>query len=357
VLLFKYFPVFSEENGVAMKKSCTERRVALFIGALAIIALLRGTRTVRGAEDAADQALAAIQPEAIRADMRFLADDLLEGRATGTRGHEIAAKFMAAQFEAMGLEPVGDNGTYFQSVPLRSIRPDERTTLSLLRAGKEQNLAFAKDFLSSGDPARTDTSVEAPVVYVGFGVTAPEWGYDDYAGIDAQGKIVAFLYGAPPKFESTLRAHYTSSAVKAANAAAHGAVGTIALDSPALEQIYSFKDRVSDLAFPDMRWLDARGQPNDFFPRLQGRVSLNMEATARILEGAQKSPEEIYSAAKEGKPSPMVLPVTARIKTGSKFEDLSSPNVVARLPAVIHSSATNILSTALIWTIWGSASR
>lgn len=93
-----------------MKKSRTERRLALFIGALSVIALLRGTRTVRGGEDAADDALATIRPEAIRADMRFLADDLLEGRATGTRGHEIAAKFMATEFEAMGLEPAGTTG-------------------------------------------------------------------------------------------------------------------------------------------------------------------------------------------------------------------------------------------------------
>lgn len=204
--------------------------------------------------------------------------------------------------------------------------------MSLLREGKEQDLAFGKDFIGLVDPGRTDIAVEAPVTYVGFGVAAPERGYDDYAGIDAQGKIVALLSGAPPKFESTLRAHYTSGAVKTANAAAHGAVGAIVLDSPVLEQLYSFKDRVSDLAFPDMRWLDARGQPNDFFQRLQGRVSLSMEATARILEGAQKSPEEIYAAAKEGKPSSMVLPVAVKIRSVSIFEELRSPNVVARLP-------------------------
>src|ERR1700726_4466881 len=80
------------------------------------------SRTARADGDAA---MATIRAEAIRADMRFLSDDLLEGRGTGTRGHEIAAKFMAAQFEQMGLDPAGDNGTYFQSVPFRSGRPDE----------------------------------------------------------------------------------------------------------------------------------------------------------------------------------------------------------------------------------------
>src|SRR4029077_17710607 len=86
-----------------------------------------------------DAAMASIRPEAIRADMRFLSDDLLEGRGTATRGFDIAAKFMATQFEGMGLQPAGDNGTYFQEVPLRSARPDEsKSAFVVTRGGKEQ---------------------------------------------------------------------------------------------------------------------------------------------------------------------------------------------------------------------------
>jgi len=315
-----------------MKKSYTERRLALWITALIAIALLRGMPTVRAGNDAADEASMTIRPEAIRSGMRFLADDLLEGRATGTRGHEIAAKFMASAFEAMGLEPAGENGTYFQNVPLRSMRlEEEHTTLSIVQGGKEHALIFRRDFIAEADAGRADTSVEAPVVYLGFGVTAPEQGYDDYAGVEAKGKIVAYVFGAPPQFESTVRAHYSAHEAKAANAAAHGAVGTILLDSPFFEQLYPFKDQVRDLAFPDMRWLDARGQPNDYFPELHGAAILDMEATARLFEGSGKSPEEIYAAAKEGKPSSLALPVTAKIKIVSKLQSIHSPNVVARL--------------------------
>jgi hypothetical protein len=128
-----------------------------------------------------------------------------------------------------------------------------------------------------------------------------------------------------------MRAHYSSGAMKAANAAAHGAVGAIVLDSPAMEQIHPFKERVSDLAFPDMRWLDTKGQPNDYFPELRGAVFLSMEVTASVFQGSGKSPEEIFAAAKQGKPSSMALPVTAKIDTVSKFRDLRSPNVVARV--------------------------
>ena len=98
-----------------MNKSYAENRLALWMGALIVFAMLGGTRIVLAGKDAADETSAAIQPEALRADMRFLADDLLEGRGTGTRGHEIAAKFMASEFEAMGLEPAGDDESYFKA--------------------------------------------------------------------------------------------------------------------------------------------------------------------------------------------------------------------------------------------------
>lgn len=190
-----------------MKISRANTRLSLFSAVVLTIALLKGSTSLRAGKDEAEIASRAIRPQAIRADMQFLADDLLEGRGTGTRGHEIAAKFMAAEFQAMGLEPGGDNGTFFQNVPLRSIRPDEeRTTLSIVQGGKEEALMFRQDFVTLGDPDRTEVSVRGQVVYVGFGVTAPEQGYDDYAGLEAKGKIVAFLYGAPLSFEAAIRA-------------------------------------------------------------------------------------------------------------------------------------------------------
>jgi hypothetical protein len=283
-------------------------------------------------KDEAGEAASGIRPEAIRGEMRFLADDLLEGRGTGTRGHEIAAKFMAAEFEAMGLAPGGENGTYFQNVPLRSIRPDEaKTTLSIVRNGKEESLVFRQDFISLGDAGRTATSVEAPVVYVGFGVTAPELNYDDYAGTDVKGKIVAYVYGAPSRFESSMRAHYSSGITKAENAAKHGAVGLLLLDSPVLERVYSFKEHVSDLAFPALRWMDGQGKPNDFFPGLRGSAALSIAATAKLFEGSGKSAEQIYAAVQEGHPSSLPLPVTAKLKIVSIHEEIHSVNVVARL--------------------------
>jgi len=152
-------------------------------------------------------------------------------------------------------------------VPLRSVRPDEaKSSFAVTREGKEETLAFRTDYLVAGDPARPDVSVEAPVVFVGYGVTAPDQNYDDYKQTDAKGKIVALLFGAP-KFESSLKAHYSSRETKRANAVRHGAVGIILVDDPGLEQMYSFPKRVRDLITPQYRWLDKLGQPNDYHPQ------------------------------------------------------------------------------------------
>ncbi len=312
-----------------MKNSVKKISVGLL--ALAVVWVLMKAHGVRAEGDAAEAAMATIRPEAIRADMRFLADDLLEGRGTATRGHEIAAKFMAAQFEALGLEPAGENGTYFQSVPFRSGRPDEaKTTLTLVRGGKVQKLVYRKDFITSVDPGRAESSVEAPVVFVGDGVTAPEEGYDDYKGIDAKGKIVAMAFEAP-QFESSLKAHYSATEVKEAIAVAHGAVGIIVISDPILEDIYPYSKQTRDLDFPQFRWLDRQGRPNDYFPELMGGAILSLEETKKLFEGSGHTAEEVFADIKAGKPKSFALPMTARIQNVTQLEDVQSPNVVANL--------------------------
>jgi hypothetical protein len=299
--------------------------------AVVVVSVAVQSWTARADGDPADAAMATIRPEAIRADMRFLADDLLEGRGTATRGQEIAAKFMAAQFEQMGLQPAGDNGTYFQSVPFRSGRPDEsKSTLILVRGGKEQKLVYRKDFITGADPGRAETSVDAPVVFVGDGVTAPEQGYDDYKSIDAKGKIVALAFQAP-NFESSLKAHYSSFEVKQAIAVAHGAVGMIVISDPILEHMYPYSKITRDLDFPQFRWLDKQGKPNDYFPELKGGAILSMAETRKLFEGSGHTAEEVFADIKAGTPKSFALPLTAKIHNVTKLEDVRSPNVVAKL--------------------------
>src|ERR1700719_2131584 len=303
----------------------------LCLCAVILLVLFARTYSVHANPDAADEAMNTIRPEAIRAEMRFLSDDALEGRGTGTRGYDIAAKFMATQFESLGLQPAGDNGSYFQRVPLRLEKPDEtKTTLVLSRSGKDENLIFRKDYISRGNPVLPKTSVEAPVVFVGDGVTAPDKNYDDYRGIDAKGNIVALMADAP-NFESSLKAHYSSWELKLQNAVAHGAVGVIFLDDPIFEQLYSFKEQVRDLSFPELRWLDKQQRPNDYCPELKGGAFLSLEATKKFFAGSPHSAEEVFAAIKAGKPMSFVMPIAAKIHNVTGLQDVASRNVVAKL--------------------------
>jgi hypothetical protein len=178
-------------------------------------------------------ALEGIRPEALRAHMRFLADDRLEGRATGTRGYELAAAYMATEFEAAGLEPAGGNGTWYQEVPFRRLERDpDRGGLALVRDGREKPLVRDADYILGNDAAHDQASVTASLAFAGFGITAPELRYDDYAHVDVKGKIVVLLSGGPPGFPSEKRAYYSSTLMKTRTAVARGAVGILTVRTP-----------------------------------------------------------------------------------------------------------------------------
>ena len=205
-----------------------------------------------------EQAFAAVRPQAIRAHMGFLADDLLEGRRTGTRGYDVAAHYVAAQLEALGLEPAGTGGGYFQPVPLVQITTDEPAcSLAFLRDGRTTELRYGSDYFTGIQ----DTTLTAPVVFVGFGVTAPEVGHDDYAGIDVRGKIVAHLFGAPASFPHDQRAYYSDPWVGVRNALAHGAAGLLAIVPPELERMFPWELMAQQARRPALLWLDAAGRP------------------------------------------------------------------------------------------------
>ena len=127
--------------------------------------------------------------------IRFLADDLLEGRVPGTNGHRIAARYREAQFRKLGLEPAGEQGGYHQAVPLLRGRTDpERSAMTLITAVGERPLEYGKDFIVSPLFTTDHDEVEGDVVFVGFAIAAPEVDYDDFAGVDLKGKI-AVLHG------------------------------------------------------------------------------------------------------------------------------------------------------------------
>jgi hypothetical protein len=274
-----------------------------------------------------EQAFAAIRPQALRAHMSFLADDLLEGRRTGTRGYELAAKYVAAQFQTLGLEPAGADGSYFQPVPLaRMTTAETECSLAFLRDGRKTALQYGVDYFT-GSIAQ-DSNVTAPVVFVGFGITAPELGYDDYAGIDVRGKIVAFLSGAPPSFPHNQRAYYSDSLVKAGNLIARGAIGVLGIFTPELERIFPWQHALQESRLPNVSWADETGRPHYVRP---ATGILSRKGAEELFAGTSHNLAEIFKNAEAGRPQSFELPVQASLRTAGRIEQIASPNVAAVL--------------------------
>jgi Zn-dependent M28 family amino/carboxypeptidase len=280
-----------------------------------------------------EQLLQQIRPEAIRAHMEFLADDLLEGRGTGTRGYQLAANYVRSQFEEMGLKPAGVDGSYFQNIHFRKIDLlRDQSSLTIRREGAEQTLVMGKDYVMVGDPLRDDTNADAQVVFAGFGVTAPKFNYDDYAGVDVHGKIVAALYGAPASFPSAPGAHYSDSTVKLRNAAAHGAIGLLIIWGGKVEERTPFSQLVRFYRQPGLRWLDAKGVPNDAEPNIRAYARVSSDVARAMLEGSGKSWKQVLAVASDSKPQAFPLAVTASIHVVSRYSEVESPNIAAILP-------------------------
>lgn len=269
--------------------------------------------------------------DAIRAHMRFLASDLLEGRGAGTRGYDVAAAYVAAQFEAAGVQP-GAGGGYYQVVPFRKTMADPQSTITVVADdGPAMLLRLGDGFVTTGDPLHRDRMVQGRIAVVGYGVSAPDLKHDDYAGIDARGKIIIAFSGAPSHFEGAVRAHYSSSFGKLENAAAHGAVGLIMLSTreDALRAPWSRSVRQARLGA--MHWLDAAGSPHDVVPRISSTMSLNPEVADSIFRHGRRSFAAISAALKSGRFRSFDLPLRAAIRTVSTHERVDSANVVGLL--------------------------
>lgn len=308
-------------------------RHVLLIPVLVILTCFSFGQTASSIPRDAQVAMQQLRKEPFRAHMAFLADDLLEGRGTGTRGHEIAARYVAAQFEALGLKPAGQDGTYYQRVPLRQITVEpEKCAMSITENGATSQLKWGDDFLMGGSAMKQDASAEAPVVFVGYGVKTPDGRYDDYAGVNVKGKIIAILSGAPPSLPSELQAHLSSLREKVRNARDHGAIGIIGLRPPKSEKALPWPRVVIGAGFPSMRWLGPDGIPNDSFPELQIYAGLSVAASERLFQHAPKSWADVLRDADLSRPQSFALPITASLHAVSRHEAITSPNVVAVLP-------------------------
>jgi len=279
-----------------------------------------------------EPALSAIRPEAIRAHMRFLSDSLLQGRGVGTPGYQIAARYVAAQLEAADLHPAGADGNWFQTVPLRkAVCDDGKSSLVLVNGGGEQVLVPLKDYVLFGDLNQTENTVEAPLVFVGFGVSATERGYDDYAGADVRNKIVVTLLGAPAKFPSTVRAYYSDYLVKQRIAVAHGAVGYVEIMMPEDRKRLPWEWFMPQIQMGNAAWLDTKGHAHNGFPEIRAYAMMSPSGTEKLFAGAGKTRDQIFETARSGRPQSFALPASARVHTISAHTSADSPNILGEI--------------------------
>jgi Zn-dependent M28 family amino/carboxypeptidase len=294
---------------------------------------------IAGLPSAARAAAASIDPEKIRAHVRFLSLDLLEGRGPGTRGAELAAEYIATQFALDGVEPAGDNGTYFQHVPLVAVHTiEDKTKFSLVPAtGQPVDLAYGAEIVSKDQTGQATADFDAPIVFVGYGIDAPEYQWNDYAGIDGKeidlkGKIALMIVNQPPSddvkfFKGKALTYYGRWTYKYEEAARRGAVGVLLIHR-------------TDLAA--YGWEVVRNSQAVEKSYLQGDPSATLRAAAWIqrdvaqrlltMGGLGDLDKAIDQAGKPGAFHAVELPVRLKAHIESRVRRYVSDNVVGRVP-------------------------
>lgn len=303
------------------------------ISTLAATATMAALVTACGSQGPGSAARTVSSPKAIEAHVRFLADDLLEGREAGTRGYQIAALYAAAQFGALGLEPAGDDGTWYQKVPLlKGVRVPDGARFTLRQDGRSTNLKVLDEFMPGINYNVESAETTGGLVFVGQAVKAPELGHDDLAGVDLKGKIAVYFGGAPERFGNTERAVHGSSREKSKDLIAAGAVGTIYLSKPKDEEKRPWAKSAENWARPGMRLKAKDGGAVDGFPQLAANVTVPVAVAKRLFEGAPISFEEALARVEKGESRSFALPASATLAVRSRFETIDSANVVARMP-------------------------
>ena len=281
----------------------------------------------------------------IRADVEFLADDLLEGREAGTRGYDLAARYAAAALKGAGYAPGADDGTYFQQVPFIVSTP-VAATLTVTAGGTASAIPLPGEGLVSASASATIVQVDAPVVFAGFGVTAPEFGHDDYASLDVRGKVVALLYNAPASMPSEPRAYYASTDHKLRNAADHGAIAVVTLLGPDDVRRFPWDQAKALFGRPGLAWASEDGTPGAVESRLSAVAFLSPAGSARLFAAAPITYEQALEAGRAGRAGGAPLNASVAITATTRHARMSSPNVVG----VLEGSDPALAATSLVLT-------
>lgn len=278
------------------------------------------------------EAMQGIDANRISAHVRFLADDLLEGRGPGVRGGDLAARYIATQFALYGLKPAGDDGTYFQNVNLVGVQTQPETTMSFQAGGENPTpLKYLDDFVVNNQSASGDVAeIDAPVVFVGYGIVAPEYQWNDYKGVDVKGKVVLIIVNEPPSkdpkfFTGDALTYYGRWMYKFEEAARQGAIGALIIHRTDLAS-YGW-DVVRSSWSNEQQYL-----ADDKAPKLQAAAWIQLQVASLLLGRAKLNLDEQIALAGTRNFKAAELPVRVRAHVASRIRRFQSPNVVAVLP-------------------------
>ncbi|MEM0928067.1 MAG: M28 family peptidase [Pseudomonadota bacterium] len=324
-------------------------RLLMIAGALGLLASCTDApRLVEDSVSAPDVAAVSSDPAAIErltADVAYLASDELEGREAGEPGYDLAAAFVAGRYAELGLEAVGDDGSYYQNVTFRGFRSNMLGgAVVSMTGGEEASWEPNVDFL--GASTKVAASLEdTPVVFAGYGFVSEAYGRDDYAGLDVDGKVVALIWGAPKFLPSEEQAHYRS--VQSQAASERGAVGVIRLLLPSFEENRRpFDTFVANAArSATLRWVNAEGGAHSTAPNIVGGLIMGQEGATKLFASMGRDWQEIaaLAEAEEGALEAFDTGLQVSMRFDNSVDDFESPNVVGLVPGTDPSLADEVV--------------
>ena len=271
-----------------------------------------------------------VDAEKIRAHVKYLASDELEGRGTGQKGGDLAADYIAAQFKSYGLNPAGENGTYFQNVPMVGVKTLPGTTFALaVKNGAPLDLKELDDYVTANELQTESADIDAPIVFVGYGITAPEFQWDDYKGYDLKGKVALLFVNEPisddPKFfKGKALTYYGRWTYKFEETARRGAVATLIIHR-------------TDLAsYPWTVVRNSWGGEKSFLkldgtPKLEAASWIQLEVARKLVSMGGLDLDKLFQQAQSRDFKPIELPVDLKAHIVSSVRPFNSRNVIGQV--------------------------
>jgi Zn-dependent M28 family amino/carboxypeptidase len=293
----------------------------------------------------AQEVLNAVSAQRIRVHTKFLSSDGLEGRGTGQRGGDIAADYIAAQFALYGLQPAGENGTYMQHVPMVGITTDPSSKVTFTPAnGTPFEPRLSDDIVAMDETQNAASEVNAPIIFVGYGIQAPEYNWDDYKGVDVHGKVLLMLVNEPPSkdpqfFKGPALTYYGRWTYKYEQAARMGAVGAILIHRTDMAS-YGW-DVVRNSWGGERSYLKAGNSP-----KLKLAAWVQYTVAQQLVATANLQIDKLIEQAQSRDFQPIPLPLRVHSQIASKIRPFDSNNVLAMLPG----SDPNLKGQAVLYS-------